>query len=218
MEETFFRLLARQTFLGLGDFLRCLYRNVNDAIGCVNRCENFDALLKESKAVLLDEPPKPEATLLRRSSHNTDLATGPRGTITFDAYEGREFCFSNSSLEVLGGVYSRFRLLCLKRGSNRGSGPINGDGYFPKCQVRGSRGYQILEPTRCCGCGKGPKALHRKRKRRPNSRAALLMQLPLFLKPPLRDYRQNSRRQLPRRRRSKQRAITLLHQPKFSRP
>ena len=98
MEDTFDRLLARQRFSGLHDFLRGLVPNKPEALAAVCQFEQFGALLKGCSAIILEKDSKIDGSLLRRS--------GPPG---FEAYEGRAVRFKGDSEGALRRVYSEFR-------------------------------------------------------------------------------------------------------------
>ena len=98
MEETFDRLLARQRFRGLHNFLRGLVPNKPEALAAVCQFEQFGALLKGCSATILKMDDTIDGNLLRRS--------GPPG---FEAYEGRAVRFKGDSEDALRRVYSEFR-------------------------------------------------------------------------------------------------------------
>jgi hypothetical protein len=113
-QETFYRLLARQQFVGLRAFLRALSSSAQEALECVREVDTLASVLNRFKVVVLDENSKPEGRFLCRSNTNTGYAPGLQGRISFDAYEGREIRFYDESLKVLSGVYAEFRSVFLE--------------------------------------------------------------------------------------------------------
>ena len=109
-EEAFFRLLARQRFSGLGDFLRSLFDKVDEAIDCVRKCETFDALLKDANVVILTNNPEWGPAFKGRFNANSYPELGRQSkTGSFDAFAGRRICFHAAAESVLRDVYLEFR-------------------------------------------------------------------------------------------------------------
>lgn len=109
VKETFYRLLTRQRFSGLCDFLRSLLREMDEAVSYVSKCETLEALLKESKAVILDERSNPGTMLFCRSDTSVEPGRPQAGQIKFECYDGRKIRFFGDTPKVLGEVYIKFR-------------------------------------------------------------------------------------------------------------
>lgn len=110
-EETFSRLLARQRFSGLGDFLRVLFDKADEAIDYVRKCETFDALLKDASVVILTGNPEWDAATFRgRFNANSYPELGRQSrTGGFVAFVGRKICFQDAAESVLRDSYLEFR-------------------------------------------------------------------------------------------------------------
>lgn len=109
--ESFYRLLARQRFSGLGGFLRCLFETVEEAINYIHKCETFEALLKDANVLILTEQPQPGTEWKGRLNANSYPEFGRRGrTGSFDAFAGRKIRFYESAQSVLNNSYIEFRL------------------------------------------------------------------------------------------------------------
>jgi hypothetical protein len=111
MEQTFFRLLTRQQFFGLRDFLRSLFETIAEAICCVNNCDTVDALLKDSGATILGQKPSAESRLVCMSARNVDCG---RKQMKFTAFEGRKVWISSENKKVLEELYFQFRGVLLE--------------------------------------------------------------------------------------------------------
>jgi hypothetical protein len=119
MKDSFFRLLARQRFDALKDFLRPLFAKVEDAIDFVAKCETLDALLKEANVTILGENQSPDTMLKAHCDKNTFLETGIRPKrIKLAVFADRKIRFYNDTQNVLSGVYIEF-VAALKQARQR---------------------------------------------------------------------------------------------------
>ena len=110
VEESFCRLLARQRFSGLRNFLRALFNKVGEAIDHVGKCETLDGLLKEAKVAVLTKQPEPGGGFIGRFNANSYPEPGQRvRTGSFVALADRRILFSDAAQNVLGDVYIQFR-------------------------------------------------------------------------------------------------------------
>jgi hypothetical protein len=111
-EETIDRLLERQHFTGLRQFLHAIFPKdkKHEAIRCVCDLDSLDAVLKKSNTFVLDKNLQPEGNLVCRSSTHPNVMA-PDINISFDVYDGPKVLFRHISKELLSRVYVEFRTL-----------------------------------------------------------------------------------------------------------
>lgn len=109
VQDSFRRLLARQRFSDLGDFLRSLFEKVDEAIDFVSRCKTFDALLNAANVVVLTANPESRADLTGRFNANSFPEFGrPVRHGSVETFEGRKIRFYDAAQSVLSDVYIEF--------------------------------------------------------------------------------------------------------------
>jgi hypothetical protein len=115
LEDSFFRLLARQRFSGLRNLLRSLFGKVDEAIDFVAKCKTMDELLNEAKVIILTGNPESGTDFKGLFNANTYPELGGPGKIgSFMAFGGRQIRFNNDARSVLSEVYIEF-LTALKK-------------------------------------------------------------------------------------------------------
>jgi hypothetical protein len=111
--EHYNRLLIRQRFSGVRDFLRAVFPKKQEALTHVCELDTLDAIMERSNAVVLDGGSVPRGGLLCRSCTNTGYGHA-QGRISFDVYEGRQVRFHDDSREVLSRSYLELRACLLE--------------------------------------------------------------------------------------------------------
>jgi hypothetical protein len=122
--DSFCRLLARQRFSGLGNFLRSLFHTVEDAIDCVGKCESFDSLLKVANVVILTKRLADSEFICRMNAYSYPEFGRAVKTGSFEAYKGRKIRFYENAQSVLSDVYPLF-VAALKEARQRQRTPDN---------------------------------------------------------------------------------------------
>lgn len=107
MEETFDRLLARESYRIMRGLLRALFeRNRASALAAVCRSGDLAELFEINKVVFLKERPAFSPELLCRQSAGFSSQFGP---IEFDVFKGRKIWIDQRTRNVFEEVYRDFR-------------------------------------------------------------------------------------------------------------
>ena len=105
MDETVGRLLKRERFSSVRDFLRIIFfPKKHEVLTQLHELDTLDAILERSKAVVLDKSSVPGSRLLGRSNKHTCY-----GHAFFDVYAGPKVRFFDNSREVLSRSYLECR-------------------------------------------------------------------------------------------------------------
>jgi len=106
VEETFDRLLARQSYSALQSFLRGYFESKPDALAAVCGDASFSAMLERTGAVLLTENQNIQDQLLIR--HASGWGSSRFGAVAFEVYAGRKVRLEQSE-RVFAEIYADFR-------------------------------------------------------------------------------------------------------------
>jgi len=105
MEETFDRLLARQSYSILRGLLRGLFQTIPAALSAVCESADFRALFEQNGVTVLHEQPALTNELISR--YSTGLS--PFGPIVFDVLTGRKVWFDKVGRAAFEETYLDFR-------------------------------------------------------------------------------------------------------------
>jgi hypothetical protein len=106
MEETFDRLLERQTYRILKGFLRAYFEHKPDALAAVCEYATFSAMMQTTGAILLEQDDAVPDQLMCHYQSAWGTAFGP---VDFKVYAKRKVRFVSNSEKALADAYADFR-------------------------------------------------------------------------------------------------------------